>query len=180
MPIFFNLSDEAERPEARALSANAGAELTNALEVLMRILGFYETRRKEGLGDNRKAATQHFYAAGGIFQELEAIATVTHVAIPPRLQGAWAAAEGFAGAIGPVLRQDFARAPVRPAYTVKELMNFAAHLASKLGEAIEKLDPNAQNSLAGRQIAAQALVLQMFGILVAEVMSEVRGSMFEQ
>ena len=167
MPIFFNLSD---KPTA-SLSAAAGAEITTAIETLMRVFQSIETGRDDGLRNNLRMAAEHFRVAGKFFRELEST-TSADADISPHVQEAWANAEGFAKTIGNVLRQDIPYAPVRSSYSARELMNFASYSTDQLAQSIDRLAPRPENPAAGRQIAAQAIALQMFGLLIAVAMSE--------
>jgi hypothetical protein len=174
MSIFFNLPDEVAGGDIlRSLSDDAGTEVTRALEVLMRALRSFETKRADGMGRDLRDAAERFFLAAKIFRQLGDTIVPTSISVPLRMQGAWVAADSLAQNLGPALRDEFARVPARSSYSVQQLMYYAADLAEHLGRTLQGLDRGPDDSSAGRKVAAEAAMLQMFGVLIAETTSEV-------
>jgi hypothetical protein len=169
MSIFFNWPTGAPQGQP---SGEAGSEIASALEALMRILRAYETRQVTTFSQDLDSAKAHLAEATHKFQQLRTLRPGEKVHLPSRLRGAWGAADGFALAMGSALGQDFVRPLFEWSVPTGQLVEFAERLTKRLESTVAGLQPNLHNPAIGRRLAAEAIIFQMFGIIIAELLAE--------
>ena len=171
MSVFFNWPVDGT-PSATT-GRQASFAIASALEALMRLLRSYEREEGDTDADINEAATQ-LWNASKIFHDLQSIADNRPVQISSHIAAAWYATDTFGRAVGNVLRD----APeLKPPplwdngsqFSFRDLLRFAELITRNLSDALQGLDPNLRLAAEGRNIATDAAVLQMFGILVAEI-----------
>jgi hypothetical protein len=172
MPILFNLSDSVGSDDAHDLSAAAGVEVARALESVMHGLRFYEAQEEGTLAQDLSRAAEHFRNASKLFQNLTSKVPDRTVSIPPHLLPAWRAAAAFNSAVVPTLGEPLGAPPALASPTIGQLMKFAAEMTAELATSIEVTPRTVSDTAGGRRIAIRASVLQIFGTLISQILSE--------
>jgi hypothetical protein len=171
MTIYFNWPDQTLSGSTNP-SREAGAAVGQALAAVMGILQAFETRSETLFFERRGTANEQLAKASRIFDALKSSGPPAKVTLPIRLRGAWGAADGFLAALGEAVGRELVRPVVSVDVSVQDLMAIAATLINRLGHTLGDLKPDFEDSAAGRRVAADAVALQMFGILVAQLLAE--------
>lgn len=171
MTVFFNWPDRPDRAGETNPSRVAGAAIGRALSAIMVTLEEFETGQQTRVRQAVRFARNQLRGASDVFTYLEGTVPEAHLYPPPRLRNAFVAANGLLGELGGIQSTDFI-GPVTGEVPPRALMHLATSLTDKLARQLSNDGIDLHNAQTGRMIATNAIALQVFGLLVSEIIAD--------